>query len=275
VAVASFTSVLSHPAWTAAATLLAAIAIGLTIVLYRRGKARKAVTCVLSSTSLVSVRSEARGKIEIVYEGHPVGGVHLVSFSLANSGNVPVVRDDFERALIVELGPGATPLEDTIEVKEKRPSDLHPNVYADGSRLILDPLLLNPGDSFSIAALVRDFTGPLTIDGRIAGVSKLGVRGAGLDADGFGPSRLKKVGWWTQGAAGIAAVVGVVAALAAIFAPIFIHKTHTKVLRRDGTTLCGKVLRVDASHVVVQLKGRGLVRIVPASNVAAIRDNAC
>jgi hypothetical protein len=272
-AAASFSSVLSNPAWTAAATLLAVIAIATTIVLYRRGKARKVLACAASSTSLVSVRSEAQGKIKVLYEDDPVTGVHLVTFSLSNSGNVPIPADDFERPVVLELGANAVPLPGTIEVKEAKPAELQPNVSAEGATLIVEPLLLNPGDSFSIAALVRDFAGPLAVDGRVVGVSKIGLG----EPDGYKGGRLLRTTRWALEGGAAVLVAGVAGSTlgVALWGLLGDHKEHTRIVLESGTTFCGKVLRVDASRLVVQLKDGGRVRILRTANVRSIRNNAC
>src|SRR4051794_41137450 len=122
---ASFNGVLSSPAWTAAASILAVVAIIISVVLYRRGRARKALMCSFSDTPLVSVRSEAKDEIQILYAGEPVTGVHLISFSLANVGNVPILESDYESPIVLNLGPTAVPL--NVETKEAVPPDLAPH----------------------------------------------------------------------------------------------------------------------------------------------------
>jgi hypothetical protein len=265
---ASFSSVLSHPAWTAAATLLAIAAIATSIMLYWRGKARKVLACAASNTSLVSVRSEAQGKIKVLYEDDPVTGVHLVTFSIANSGNVPILAQDFERPVVVELGAYAVPLPGTIEVKEAKPAELQPNVSADGSTLIVTPLLLNPGDSFSITALVRDFVGPLAIDARIAGVPEIAL-GERQPDDVTREERLLH-----RGLLAVAVFLALSAAGTSLAKLLIHHKTHTRIALENGITLCGKVLHVDASQFVVRLKD-GRVLKLAAGNVHSIRDHAC
>jgi hypothetical protein len=191
----------------------------------------------------------------------------------SNSGNVPIPAEDFERPVVLELGANAVPLPGTIEVKEAKPAELHPNVSAEGATLIVQPLLLNPGDSFSIAALVRDFSGPLAVDGRVVGVSKIGLG----EPNDYKSGRLLRttLGALEGGAAVL--VVGVAGATlaAALWGLRSDHKEHTRIVLESGTTFCGKVLRVDASRLVVQLKDGGRVRILRTANVRSIRNNAC
>jgi hypothetical protein len=273
-AAASFNDVLSSPAWTALAAILALAAIGTSIGLYRRGRARKQLEFSTTETPLVSVRSEAGGKIEITYDGEVVKGVHLVSFALANVGNVPVLDEDFEGPIVLALGANAVAL--TVEVTDVQPADLRPVVQLEESKLVLTPLLLNPGDTLSITALVRDFEGPLTVEGRVAGVERITnssdrtSRASGVVAQIIPDKALFRRQLLTL--AGLAAIVTFTIGVIEIFFPT---KSHTRIVLRNGKSLCGSVLRVDSSSVVVQLEHGGRLQVVPIGDTKAMRDKAC
>ena len=67
---ASLNDVFNGP--TVISAILAVAAMGLSVFLWRRGRARKALAYTVSDTPLVSIRSEAGDKIQIAYDGQPV-----------------------------------------------------------------------------------------------------------------------------------------------------------------------------------------------------------
>jgi hypothetical protein len=89
---ASISDVLTNA--TLVGAIVGAAGLGATVIIYRRQRIRKSLAYAVTNTPLVSIRSEARDKIQITYDGEPVKGVHLVSFSLSNVGNQPVSEED-------------------------------------------------------------------------------------------------------------------------------------------------------------------------------------
>lgn len=162
--------ILGDPAWTALATLLAAVSIGVPIWLYRRSRSRKALSFGRKVTQLVDIHDEARGKISIRYEDRPVEQVYLVEIHLKNSGNVPILQTDFDQPLTLDLGE-ATPM--TVDLGETVPEGLAPELEIEGNRVKLRPLLLNPGDELTFKVLVRDYGGVAKLTYRIVGISDL------------------------------------------------------------------------------------------------------
>jgi hypothetical protein len=88
------------------------------------------------------------------------------------SGNVEIKPEDFEHPFSVELGPSAQVL--STEVAQVSPPDLAPKLNITEGHLIIEPLLLNPGDAFDITALVSDMQDDDHLHGRVAGVSSFG-----------------------------------------------------------------------------------------------------
>src|ERR1039458_3582859 len=101
----------------------------------------------------------------------PVTDVRLVIITVNNSGNEPIRADDFERALRFSWAEPARIL--TAEVVEVRPESVQPTIKAGANAIVLDPLLLNPGDWLRIKTLINK-VGKLTIDARFVGVKRIG-----------------------------------------------------------------------------------------------------
>jgi hypothetical protein len=205
-----------------------------------------------------------------------VRAVNLVTFTLSNVGNVPVLEDDFERALRLQFPGSAVPL--TVEIEEAHPRQLRPAANIEGAGVVVERLLLNPGDSFTIAALVRDLRrGAISVDARVAGVARLGSGQAHASnrerRSGYLIGRLWASSYALSGALAVA-TAGLVIGLVSAYVDAT-RKEHSRVTRTDRRVLCGKVLRVDADRIVVQVKDSGRVEVLPLTRVMSIEDNAC
>jgi hypothetical protein len=78
--------------------------------------------------------------------------------------------DDFERPLRFSWSQPAKIL--TAEVIEVSPESLQPTIKAGANEIVVDPLLLNPGDWLRIKTLINQVT-KLSVDARIVGVKRV------------------------------------------------------------------------------------------------------
>jgi hypothetical protein len=170
-----------------ARTILAVIAISTTVLLFLIARRRKGLSYMVSDTRVLGVHEAVNpSRVQILFDGKPVTDVHLVTITVKNSGNEPIRVDDFERALRFTLAEPATIL--AAEVIEVGPESLQPTINAVGSAVIVDPLLMNPGDWLRIKTLINQVT-KLSVDARIAGVKKINKTIESKDPFGF-PRRL-------------------------------------------------------------------------------------
>jgi hypothetical protein len=148
-----------------------AVAVGtsaVTFVLWLRGRQQRAIGYRISTSTLVSVRQEARDQITVLYAGDPVRDVRLLSARISCTGNVPVEASDFARPLEILVGDAARIL--SAECVRAVPRDLDPTLNVTKTRITIDPLLLNPGDSLEITAFVSNLTDDVSLIGRVNGV---------------------------------------------------------------------------------------------------------
>lgn len=88
----------TNPAWIGAIGTVLAIVVPLFI--YRRQKQTKSISYeILSENPLVSVRSEVKGRIQVLLDGEQLENLYLVLVRFMNDGNVPVVVNDYERPI--------------------------------------------------------------------------------------------------------------------------------------------------------------------------------
>jgi len=185
---------------------LGLVAIIVTIILWRTQRRRKALSYeIISRTPLLSVEDEVKGKVQILFDGNPVQDIHLVVLKIINSGNVPIVSTDYERP--VSLSFGENPRILTAEVSETDPDNLEISVDIQATKVMLDPVLLNGGDSITLKFLVSQLD-EINIDGRIIGVKDIRKHTAGITAN-----RLRSFGAYLVLAGATLSVVGPVLAM--------------------------------------------------------------
>ena len=178
--IAIFDNSLFQFAVLAILALAAVVAGPLTPLLYRR---YKSFSCeVVSVTRIVSVGSKFRESVQVLFDGEPVKDVRVVVFRFFNSGNVPILVEDFHQAVGVRFRYPSRILSSTVEVCE--PKSLDVELVSDGQTLSLKPTLFNKGDSITVGMVVRDYGGYDTV-GRIVGVGEIAHRKAESRFDKF------------------------------------------------------------------------------------------
>jgi hypothetical protein len=153
-------------------------AIILGVVLFRLQRRRKELGYrVLSETRVVSVEAAVGERVQILYEGQPVSNVYLVVVELVNSGNQPIIPDDYHYPLHIGLGQGARVL--AAEQVSSKPNGITAPVSITESleRVRVDPVLLNAGDSLGLKFLVTQYGGNLDVDARVVGVREIRTLG--------------------------------------------------------------------------------------------------
>lgn len=154
----------------------------LTIILSLRQRSRKSMSYeVISDLPLVTVSHDAKNNvseaIEVLYKGRPVKEVRLVTVRFWNSGNVPIVPDDYVKPIELVYG-GDLLASDVIATIPTGQRDLiagggiGPGFSAVGFRHIL----LNPNDSVTVQAVLTNFHGDVRLDGHIVGVPTESIR---------------------------------------------------------------------------------------------------
>ena len=160
------------PVWQFVGALLAAIAIGIAILLYYRQRRRKRLGYqILANTPVLTVDEQIRGKIKVSYEDIAVQSLQLLLLKIMNTGNVSIATADFERPLSISFGSEAKIL--SSELIASSPSDLSPSISSTAQGIAVAPLLLNPNDYFTIKALVSERQGDVSVTARIIGVERV------------------------------------------------------------------------------------------------------
>lgn len=164
------------------ATLFAS---GLASYLWHLNRPHKKLSMrLLKSEPLISLQGPARKKLTVQYNDTLAEGTYLLHLAIVNQGNVPIVAQDYQAPIRIEVNPEANILE--ASVIETWPADLDHRLKEDlqgqGLNLILDinkniirvrPILLNPKDEFVVQMLVERYENRIEISQQISGIKRV------------------------------------------------------------------------------------------------------
>lgn len=154
--------------------ILAVAGILTTIFVYMRERPTKSLqVMVVSNASLVSVKDEFRGRIQIIYEGKQIRDLSLIRVQLQNTGNVPIQKQDYDEPIRLSISEQGQII--NARIPEVGPKNVKMNIVTTSPYQIeLTKSLLNPGD-WVILELVcaNNDEGVFNVDGRIVGVHQI------------------------------------------------------------------------------------------------------
>jgi hypothetical protein len=161
--------------WQAIGTItggiLGLLGLALTVYIFIRQTQKKSLSCeLISSSPILKVADDFRNDLEIKFKGKLINSLTLVVVKFFNSGNVPIEQQDYFRPLSLTFNDQAELL--SVDVVEEIPSNLGVSFRHDKKIIIIEPLLMNKGDSFTVQALVSQYSSFL-IDGRVSGVQRI------------------------------------------------------------------------------------------------------
>ena len=140
----------------------------------------------VSQTSLQPPDTAKALELKVSVAGAEIPTPYLTVFELVNDGTRPVPSSDFESP--IELVPANKAVIARTSVTGTKPADLAPSLVADALSMKLKPMLLNPGDSVTIAVLTSGEAEPTFISrARIAGVQSVPI----IDAQNKTPSPIR------------------------------------------------------------------------------------
>jgi hypothetical protein len=152
-----------------AAWIAAVAAVAVPLLIFAMGRETRALSYeIVGPLPMVSIDLAATGELEVTYKGRILGDPQVFAIRIENAGNSAIKPADFERDLRLAFAPQAELV--SAEIVRRHPSTLTPAVRVAGTVVCIEPLLLNPGDWFSMLACVADSTTAPALDARIAGV---------------------------------------------------------------------------------------------------------
>lgn len=109
--------------------------------------------------------------VEVTVAGVKLENPHLVVFEIRNDGAKPIVAADFESAGEIRIESESLFVSSRITAQD--PKDIAAELRMEGKKLLLKPMLLNPKDTISIAAITSGAAPVFATKFRIAGVSSI------------------------------------------------------------------------------------------------------
>jgi len=121
--------------------------------------------------------------LQVTFKGIAIDNPHLCTFTIRNSGNVPIKKDDYEQPITVGFVPGAQHPRFPVRIVAfepagKDPESLRPSVtLSQEGTMIFEPMLLNPGDSVTLRVLLDQCFDRERVDvnARIVGVGRVTI----------------------------------------------------------------------------------------------------
>jgi hypothetical protein len=153
-------------------TILTAMAILLPIILFMLSLSVKDLKVEIVSKSELIGKEFSIEDIEIKIEGKNTNTLVLYTLRISNSGSEPILKDDFERPVFIDVR------EDSkiylAKVKKKIPNNISIKMELIDNKVMIEPMLLNPEDEFELELFSSSIEYPV-IDARIAGVPAIDI----------------------------------------------------------------------------------------------------
>ena len=155
--------------WQFVGVIITALTI---VVSYYQQKNLKEISYeIIYESSLLSVSKEVESRLQILLDGNPVKGVHLILFRIANTGNLPILPTDYHKNLNILFDGNSKVL--TAEITNKIPKDIDTTISFTNKTVSFSSSLLNGGDAIVVKVLVSEFDGNIEVAGRIVGVKNI------------------------------------------------------------------------------------------------------
>ncbi len=153
-------------------TLIVTILIGVpTLVFTFLTIKRKTISYeTITSLKIISIRKEigVSEKLKISFDGKNIENICFYEIELCNSGNSPILREDFETPLLIDFTGKGKIL--SCEIVTTKPSDFHPDIVVQEMVVYIEPTLINKGERFTLRFLIDQLTVDFpVIQGRIIG----------------------------------------------------------------------------------------------------------
>ena len=163
--------------------LVGAAALVIAYLTYRSQRGKTRLEFVVVSSARV-VPETISAKLQVTYNDAAVPDASVAIIRLVNTGDKAILAEDFSTDLTVRLD-GAHEVVSASATKT-RPVDLNPKLRLDANRVLMTPLLINPGDMIELQLLASGLASRITIEGRVANVRRVSQRSLPYDP-GSGP----------------------------------------------------------------------------------------
>ena len=153
-------------------TILTILGIVVSVTIYRLNKKKKELSYeIVRNNRLFQLNKELKGRVEIKLDGKVVQNLFLAIIDIANTGNEPIKKEDFDKPLTLKFGDESQII--SARVLGTKPDDLGVQLAINTAEVVLDPLLLNSGDGISLEVIMTAAAIRITHSARIVGVPQV------------------------------------------------------------------------------------------------------
>jgi hypothetical protein len=145
---------------------LAATIVGLVIayITYVRRHKKKVLSYVVVGLDRLGTKS-AKFEIDVSFNGSQVQDPSIAAVRIVNSGEQSITADDYEGPLAIQFEGVSKVL--AVDLSARRPGDLTPRMSTSPSSVLIEPMLLNPGDMLELNILSSGYPRNISLVGRI------------------------------------------------------------------------------------------------------------
>ncbi|MFN7115358.1 MAG: hypothetical protein ACK4TA_01080 [Saprospiraceae bacterium] len=128
-----------------------------------------------ANENLLSYKKDLKKDLIILYKNQEIDNLFLLEIEFENMGNTPILKTDFDSNLKIIFRKTTSIL--SSEIGESFPKKLEISIKQLENQIEILPLLINPGDRFSLKFLLNENLRDVffDIESRIAGVNKINI----------------------------------------------------------------------------------------------------
>lgn len=138
------------------------------VILYYANLSVRSVSFEVTSKTNLTSSLNGIDALKVSINGKPLESAFLQVLSLTNTGNEPILPPDFEMPMRIKFDERV----ESAQIEDKKPKNLNVKYALNGNEIIIEPMLLNPYETFTIKAITGTDGNPV-IDVRIAGISQV------------------------------------------------------------------------------------------------------
>lgn len=149
---------LENPSWQVSINaFIGLLTIVISIIIFRKQQSQKEITFwVLSDQPILNFveefKNEVAGRIQTLFDTKPATDIRRVEISVWNSGNTPIVENEYTEPIKFEFGENAEILEAIIT--KTTPNNMNVSLKSDSKHITLEPFLLNRRDAVTFKVLL-------------------------------------------------------------------------------------------------------------------------
>jgi hypothetical protein len=104
----STVELLQNPEWQGIGAIIVFITLPLSVIFFLKQRHRKNISYrVIADTPVLTIRKEIEDQVQITLDNQPISDARLVILKIWNSGNVPILPNDYVEQIAFHFGENA------------------------------------------------------------------------------------------------------------------------------------------------------------------------